>query len=276
MQLHARPVPGRPRPLPTCPLTVRLQLARVLRPAASQSPAPTSTLATTRSLHPHPPRASPGDGDSVQDEPAASTPPPPSTPLLPRIRRAAPAASTDAVASALTRRFGLAGGLAWLGVLTAGVVGEQVKTRLEVAEAAKTTRAVDNAPVITLPDGTTYQDVVAGGGTAISKGLLVALHSTLTANGLPVDDTLARKKPIVFIAGTRPLTGGLTPGAEAALAGMRAGGVRVVTVPPASGFGSTGATLRPTEHVPEKRGDVPPNATLTYRLQVVSVSVPPS
>lgn len=34
--------------------------------------------------------------------------------------------STDWFASTLTRRFGLAGGLAWLGFLTFGVVGEQV------------------------------------------------------------------------------------------------------------------------------------------------------
>ena len=66
------------------------------------------------------------------------------------------------------------------------------------------------------------------------------------------------------------------PDAEAALAGMRAGGVRTARVPAARGFGPDGATLRPTEHVPEKRGEVPPGADLEYRLQVVSVSVPPS
>jgi hypothetical protein len=178
----------------------------------------------------------------------------------------------------LTRRFGLAGGLAWLGVLSAGVIGEQVKTRIEVAQAAADTKRVDGAAAVTLPDGTSYTDEIVGGGTPISKGLLVALHSTLSvAGGGPViDDTRARGKPIVFISGTRPLTGGLTPGAEAALAGMRAGGVRTARVPAARGFGPDGATLRPTEHVPEKRGEVPPGADLEYRLQVVSVSVPPS
>lgn len=42
------------------------------------------------------------------------------------------AESTDAVASFLTRRFGVAGGAAWLAVLAAGSLGEQVKTRIEV------------------------------------------------------------------------------------------------------------------------------------------------
>ena len=54
----------------------------------------------------------------------------------PSLRTKAPrrkAESTDAIATALTRRFGLAGGLAWVGVLAFGVVSEQVKTRLEVS-----------------------------------------------------------------------------------------------------------------------------------------------
>ena len=45
-----------------------------------------------------------------------------------------PTCTADAVATFLTRRFGLAGGLAWLGVLAFGSIGEQIKTRMEVAE----------------------------------------------------------------------------------------------------------------------------------------------
>ena len=35
--------------------------------------------------------------------------------------------STDWMATQLTRRFGLAGGLAWVGFLAVGVIGEQVR-----------------------------------------------------------------------------------------------------------------------------------------------------
>ena len=42
-------------------------------------------------------------------------------------------------------RFGLAGGLAWLGVLTVGVVGEQIKTRLESARKEAGTQDVRGA-----------------------------------------------------------------------------------------------------------------------------------
>jgi FKBP-type peptidyl-prolyl cis-trans isomerase len=57
---------------------------------------------------------------------------------------------------------------------------------------------------------------------------------------------------------------------------MKAGGRRTVTVPPGLGFGERGAVLRPTEHVPEKQGAIPPGATLEYELELERVSIPPS
>jgi FKBP-type peptidyl-prolyl cis-trans isomerase len=57
---------------------------------------------------------------------------------------------------------------------------------------------------------------------------------------------------------------------------MKAGGRRVVKVPAALGFGDRGAVLRPTEHVPDKQGVVPPGADLEYDLELVRVSIPPS
>eukprot|EP00884_Botryococcus_braunii_P001886 jgi/Botrbrau1/11699/Bobra.0195s0030.1 len=72
--------------------------------------------------------------DSVEDR--SNGVPPPSTQTENVLERRSSgqrrqADSTDWVASQLTRRFGIAGGLAWLGILTVGVVGEQIKTRLE-------------------------------------------------------------------------------------------------------------------------------------------------
>eukprot|EP00667_Euglena_gracilis_P026455 EG_transcript_31911 len=67
----------------------------------------------------------------------------------PRAPRVQPE-STDAVATFLTRRFGIAGGLAWLGFLLFGVLSEQIKTRLEVRRAEEGTRDVDG-PVVTTP-----------------------------------------------------------------------------------------------------------------------------
>ena len=47
-------------------------------------------------------------------------------------------------------------------------------------------------------------------------------------------------------------------------------------VPAELGFGSSGAVLRPTEHVPDKQGIVPADAELEYELELVRVSIPPS
>ena len=69
----------------------------------------------------------------------------------------------------------LAGGLAWVGFLAVGTLGEQVKTRLEVANEEQNARAVSDQPVVELPDGVTYQELRIGGGSQPRKGDLVVL-----------------------------------------------------------------------------------------------------
>jgi FKBP-type peptidyl-prolyl cis-trans isomerase len=69
----------------------------------------------------------------------------------------------------------LAGGLAWLGFLAVGTLGEQVKTRLEVAAEKAGTQDVADSPLVTLPSGVSYRELRVGGGQQPSKGLLVVL-----------------------------------------------------------------------------------------------------
>ncbi|KAL4436355.1 hypothetical protein ABPG77_009917 [Micractinium sp. CCAP 211/92] len=191
-------------------------------------------------------------------------------------KRRREADSTDWMATQLTRRFGLAGGLAWVGFLAVGVIGEQVKTRLELASEEANTREVSDAQEVVLPNGLRYQDLKIGGGSPPIPGYIVVVDYKAYANGQLFEDTMARGKPIVFLYGKRPFSGGMCLGVEQALATMRAGGRRRVTVPAELGFGDSGLTLRPTEHVPEKRGEVPPGATLEYDISLLRVSIPPS
>ncbi|KAI7840548.1 hypothetical protein COHA_005703 [Chlorella ohadii] len=174
--------------------------------------------------------------------------------------------STDWISSQLTRRFGLAGGLAWVGFLTFGVLSEQIKTRLEIASEEANTREVADAPEVVTPEGLRYRDLKIGGGSPPIPGYIVVLDYKGYANGELFEDTTARRKPIVFLYGKRPFSGGMCLGR----------GRRRVTIPPELGFGNQGLTLRPTEHVPEKAGIVPPGATLEYELSLVRVSIPPS
>ena len=59
--------------------------------------------------------------------------------------------------------------------LAIGTLGEQVKTRLEVANEEKGVRDVSNQPVVELPSGVTYQDLRIGAGAQPRKGDLVVL-----------------------------------------------------------------------------------------------------
>ena len=96
----------------------------------------------------------------------------------------------------------LAGGLAWVGVLTFGVLSEQIKTRIEQADEAKSTQVtadlalslalthivsyhrsniqqltqvVSGSKELTLPSGVSYKDVKIGGGSPVQKGYLMIL-----------------------------------------------------------------------------------------------------
>lgn len=184
--------------------------------------------------------------------------------------------SSDWIASAVTRRFGLAGGLVWVGVLTFGVLSEQIKTRIEQANEAKSTQVVSESKEVTLPSGVKYKDLKVGGGSNTQKGYLMVVDYRGTADGEVFEDTRQRGKPIVFIYGGRPFTGGLCKGVEEAMASMKAGGRRVITVPSAEGFGEAGGSLAGTLHVPSKQGNIPSDATLMYDLELIRVSIPPS
>ena len=160
-------------------------------------------------------RSSEGSTDSADAEPAPLPSPDQSAEAAqpPRRSQRRQADSTDWISSQLTRRFGLAGGLAYLGFLTFGVVSEQIKTRLEVAADERGTRVrdstrqsqprtsqlcccssvdlsslwllqdVENAQAVTLPSGVQYTDLRIGGGQQAARGLLVILDLKLFADG---------------------------------------------------------------------------------------------
>jgi FKBP-type peptidyl-prolyl cis-trans isomerase len=220
-----------------------------------------------------------GDGDAGQGSSQQSTPQPAQSPQQPRKTRQAD--STDAISSALTRRFGLAGGLAWLGFLTFGVVSEQIKTRLEVAAEERDTKSVAQRTLEKVGGTTiTYSDEKIGGGARPQQGDLVVLnmkgYAIVDGEKQLFVDTSDTGKPIVLVYKSRPFTAGNSLGVELALEDMRAGGRRHVNVPSQYGFGEKGTSLKPSRHVPDKASVVPPNADLEYDVELLRVSIPPS
>mmetsp|Transcript_18724 Transcript_18724/g.26043 ORF Transcript_18724/g.26043 Transcript_18724/m.26043 type:complete len:274 (+) Transcript_18724:31-852(+) len=189
----------------------------------------------------------------------------------------------DGIAFALTRRFGLAGGLAWLGFLTFGVVSEQVKTRTEVKAINEGAIQVD-APEVLLPSGLKVQDLRLGGGDA-GCGILGRTSGekgcgeprrgdlvTIAFDGLLDDGTsfASQKREISFVYGNRPNeAAGISRGLLEGISTMTQGGVRQITVPADLGFGD--------KEVETASGvKIPAGSTLRYNVKLKRVSVAPS
>ncbi|GAB5361683.1 hypothetical protein AAMO2058_000733600 [Amorphochlora amoebiformis] len=189
----------------------------------------------------------------------------------------------DGIASGLTRRFGLAGGLAWLGFLTFGVVSEQVKTRTEVKAINEGAVLVD-APEVTTPSGLRFRDLKLGGGdkgcgimgrTSGEMGCGEPLKGDLVT--IAFDATLedgtkvvSKRREISFVYGNRPNeAAAISPGLLEAIGSMTQGGIREVVVPPSLGFG--GKTVETREGV-----TIPPESTIKYNIELRRVSVAPS
>lgn len=209
-----------------------------------------------------------GQESTVREEPVIP---------IPRQRKADPspprvADSTDWISSNLTRRFGLGAGLAWVGVLAFGVISEQVKTRNEVFREEQGTRDVEGSAEVTLPNGIRYTELRQGGGSTPQRGDLVVVNLTgrVASTGDVFIDTNAKgKRPVAFIFGARPYSGGMCDGLEYVLRSTRVGGKRRVTIPAALAFGETGTTLNSGVKIPG-------NEALEYVVELQKASIAPS
>ena len=108
-----------------------------------------------------------------------------------------------------------------------------------------------------LPGGLQYIDVVVGTGPEARPGQNVSVHYTgWLTNGQKFDSSRDRGQPFSF-----PLGGGrVIQGWDQGVAGMRVGGQRRLTIPPAMGYGASGAA-----------GVIPPNATLIFDVELLGV-----
>jgi FKBP-type peptidyl-prolyl cis-trans isomerase len=113
------------------------------------------------------------------------------------------------------------------------------------------------SPAAALPAGSlTIQDLKIGEGAVATKGKTVSVHYTGTlTDGKKFDSSVDRGEPIVFPLGA----GVVIKGWEQGLEGMRVGGKRKLTIPPALGYGAQG------------KGSVPPNATMIFDVELVGV-----
>ncbi len=111
---------------------------------------------------------------------------------------------------------------------------------------------------ITTASGLTIEDTVVGEGAAAASGRDVTVHyAGWLADGTQFDSSKEKQDPFEFTLGKSEVMAGWEEG----LNGMRVGGTRKLVVPPQLAYGEEGA------------GDtIPPNATLTFEVELLSVS----
>jgi FKBP-type peptidyl-prolyl cis-trans isomerase FkpA len=112
-------------------------------------------------------------------------------------------------------------------------------------------------PSTTSPTGLIVEDVVVGQGALASSGQKVKVHYTgWLTDGAKFDSSKDRNDPFVFDLGAGRVIKGWDEGVQ----GMKVGGKRKLTIPPALGYGARGAG-----------GAIPPNATLVFEVELLGV-----
>jgi FKBP-type peptidyl-prolyl cis-trans isomerase FkpA len=110
---------------------------------------------------------------------------------------------------------------------------------------------------VTTASGLVIEELVVGEGAEACAGQMVSVHYTgWLTNGAKFDSSKDRNEPFEFPLGQRHVIAGWDEGVQ----GMKIGGTRKLTIPPALGYGARGAG-----------GVIPPNATLVFEVELLGL-----
>ena len=116
---------------------------------------------------------------------------------------------------------------------------------------------LSTAEVITTASGLQYQDDVVGDGAEATPGSVVVVHYTgWLTDGTKFDSSVDRGQPFSFPLGA----GRVIQGWDEGVAGMKVGGVRILSIPANLGYGEGGAP--PV---------IPGGATLIFQVELLEV-----
>lgn len=125
-------------------------------------------------------------------------------------------------------------------------------------------------PVVTFPDGLKFIDLKTGTGDVAKNGENITVQYTgwLSATGVMFDSSrLAGRTPFTVQIGF----GNVIAGWDEGIPGMKVGGKRKLLIPSALAYGTQGQTDQSTGTVV-----IPPNATLVFEVELLSVAPGPS
>ncbi|MCG6875422.1 MAG: FKBP-type peptidyl-prolyl cis-trans isomerase [Betaproteobacteria bacterium] len=109
----------------------------------------------------------------------------------------------------------------------------------------------------TTASGLIIEELAVGAGDAAVAGQTVTVHYTgWLTDGRKFDSSKDRNDPFEFPLGARHVIAGWDEGVQ----GMKVGGRRKLTIPPALGYGARGAG-----------GVIPPNATLVFEVELLGI-----
>jgi len=136
-------------------------------------------------------------------------------------------------------------------------------TGSQVAPSAATPNSA-NASVA--KSATTATTATAGNATVAAAGDTVTLNYTGTlADGTVFDSSASHGQPFSFVLGA----GQVIPGWDKGILGMKVGESKTLVIPPADAYGAQGVKNPSTG-----KYIIPPNATLTFQVQLLSVEAP--
>ncbi|WP_420405661.1 FKBP-type peptidyl-prolyl cis-trans isomerase [Nisaea sp.] len=111
------------------------------------------------------------------------------------------------------------------------------------------------------PGHLTLTDLTVGSGAVAAENASVTVHYTgWLMDGTKFDSSLDRNAPFTFTLGAGRVISGWEKGVE----GMKVGGKRQLIIPADMGYGRRGAG----------GGVIPPNATLKFEIELISVAAP--
>lgn len=145
----------------------------------------------------------------------------------------------------------------------AQALGEQAGAAVAQKDKAKVTPTVvassPPTPIgqpTTTKSGLTYETLREGAGQTAKSGDQVLMHYTGTlADGSKFDSSVDRGRPFPVTLGM----GGVIPGWDEGIPGMKVGEKRKLIIPPKLAYGERG------------QGKIPPGATLTFEVELISI-----